>query len=142
MMQVGLVYLVFLPSVMTTLLAGGAVKHFGTQTSLYCGIAIAGAGLPLLLARNLAPVLTGLALIAVGTFFAQAIATAYVGHRAPENKGLASGSYLACYFLGGLVGSAVLGQLFDCLGWTACVAGIGMALLGIGVLSSSLTRSP
>src|SRR3954447_19446590 len=125
MMQVGLVYLVFLPSIFTTWLAGAAAKRFGTRASLCWSIAIAGAGLPMLLASNLALVLVGLALIAVGTFFAQAIATSYVGRRAFENKGVASGFYLACYFFGGLIGSSVLGQLFDRLGWTACVAGIG-----------------
>jgi hypothetical protein len=36
--------------------------------------------------------------------------------------------YLASYFLGGLIGSAVLGQAFDRFGWSACVAGIGLAL--------------
>jgi hypothetical protein len=41
----------------------------------------------------------------------------------------ASGVYLASYFSGGLVGSIVLGQPFDLVGWTACVAGIGCILL-------------
>ena len=30
---------------------------------------------------------------------------------------------------GGLMGAAVLGQLFDRFGWEACVAGIGVSLL-------------
>jgi YNFM family putative membrane transporter len=51
---------------------------------------------------------------------------------------VASGTYLACYFLGGMVGSALLGQLFDRLGWTACVAGIGIALIAAGVLAARL----
>ena len=42
--------------------------------------------------------------------------------------GAAIGIYLACYFSGGLVGSAVLGQFFDMFGWHACVAGIALAL--------------
>ena len=41
----------------------------------------------MLLANTLAPVLIGLAGVALGTFFAQAIATGYVGRRASENKG-------------------------------------------------------
>ena len=44
MMQLGLVYLVFLPSIFTTLLAGAAVRRFGTRFSLCSGIVIAGAG--------------------------------------------------------------------------------------------------
>jgi predicted MFS family arabinose efflux permease len=66
--------------------------------------------------------------VGVGTFFAQAAATGFVGRVATTDRGSASGIYLACYFFGGIVGTAVLGQLFDRLGWTACVAGIAAAL--------------
>jgi predicted MFS family arabinose efflux permease len=83
----------------------------------------------LLLGSSFAGLLLGLALIGVGTFFAQATATGFVGRAATSDRGAASGLYLASSFLGGLVGSAVLGQLFDRLGWTACVAGIGLSLL-------------
>jgi len=72
--------------------------------------------LPLLLLPNLAAVLLGLALVGVGTFFAQAAATGFAGRAATAERGAASGIYLACYFFGGLVGSALLGQLFDRLG--------------------------
>jgi len=77
-------------------------------------------------------------LVGVGTFFAQASATGFVGQAATDNRGIASGTYLACYFLGGLVGSAVLGQLFDRFGWTACVAGVGAALAMAAVLTTQL----
>src|SRR5882672_9100772 len=80
-------------------------------------------------------VLTGMVLVGAGTFFAQASATGFVGQAASENRGVASGTYLACYFFGGLVGSAILGQLFDHLGWTACVAGVGATI----ALAASLT---
>jgi YNFM family putative membrane transporter len=43
-------------------------------------------------------------------------ATGFVGLATPENRGAASGTYLACYFAGGLVGSAVLGQPLDRFG--------------------------
>jgi predicted MFS family arabinose efflux permease len=94
--------------------------------------------LPLLLVPRLPAVLTGLALIGVGTFFAQATATGFVGRAATADRGAASGIYLASYFLGGLVGSAVLGQVYDRLGWPACVAGIGLSLLLAAVLAFRL----
>jgi predicted MFS family arabinose efflux permease len=56
-----------------------------------------------------------------------------------DNRGNASGTYLACYFFGGLVGSAVLGQLFDRFGWTACVAGVGASLAIAALLTARLT---
>jgi predicted MFS family arabinose efflux permease len=55
---------------------------------------------------------------------------------------VASGTYLACYFAGGLIGSAVLGQLFDRFGWNACVAGVGAALLVAALLTARLTLTP
>jgi predicted MFS family arabinose efflux permease len=133
MMMLGTVYFVFLPSIVTTPLAGRVVARFGTRPTLWASFALAIAGLPLLLGPSFAAVLAGLALVAVGTFFAQATATGFVGRAAKTDRGSASGLYLASYFCGGLVGSAVLGQLFDRLGWTACVAGIG-ASLGLGML--------
>jgi YNFM family putative membrane transporter len=67
-------------------------------------------------------------LIGVGTFFAQATTTGFVSRAATADRGSASGIYLACYFAGGLVGTAILGQIFDRIGWAAWVAGIALSL--------------
>jgi predicted MFS family arabinose efflux permease len=138
-MGLGVVYLVFLPSVLTTPVAGRVVQRLGTRPTLWGALAVAGAGLPLLLSPSLTAVLCGLTLIGVGTFFAQATATGFVGRAAIGDRASASGIYLACYFLGGLVGSAVLGQVYDHLGWPACVAGIGLSVVLAAVLASRLT---
>lgn len=140
MMDLGLVYFVFLPSVVTTLLAGKVAAQLGTRPTIWGSLAIAGLGLPLLLASHLGEVLTGMVLVGVGTFFAQAAATGFVGQAATGNRGTASGTYLTCYFCGGLVGTAVLGRLFDAFGWYACVAGIGAALAAAGLLTLNLKR--
>lgn len=140
MMDLGLVYFVFLPSVVTTLLAGKVASRLGTRPTIWGSLVVAGLGLPLMLAPNLSEVLTGMVLVGVGTFFAQAAATGFVGQTATDNRGIASGTYLACYFCGGLVGTAVLGRLFDNFGWHACVAGVGAALAVAAVLTFRLTR--
>jgi predicted MFS family arabinose efflux permease len=136
-MALGFVYLVFAPSLVTTLVAGRAVQALGVRPALWSGLGVAAAGLPLLLAPSLPVVLAGLALIGIGTFFAQATATGFV-NRAATDRGSASGIYLASYFFGGLVGSAVLGQFFDRWGWAACVAGIGAALAAAALLAVRL----
>jgi MFS transporter, YNFM family, putative membrane transport protein len=138
MMDVGLVYFVFLPSLATTLFAGRAVACFGTRPVIWGSLGFAALGLPLMLSAHLAAVLTGMVLVGVGTFFAQAVATGYVGQAAQHDRGIASGTYLACYFCGGLLGSAVLGQLFDRFGWPACVLGVGAALAAACVLTTRL----
>jgi predicted MFS family arabinose efflux permease len=137
-MTLGLVYFVFLPSVLTTPFAGKAVQRFGTQPTFWSALALAGLGLPLLLLPSLPAVILGLMLVGIGTFFAQAAATGFVGRAATADRGSASGIYLACYFLGGLVGSAILGQLFDRFGWAACVGGIALSLVVASALAFRL----
>jgi MFS transporter, YNFM family, putative membrane transport protein len=141
-MQLGFVYFVFLPSVVTTLLAGRAVHRWGTRPALWGSLILAGIGLPLLLLPNLAAVLLGMVLIGVGTFFAQATATGFVSQAATADRGSASGIYLACYFAGGLVGTAILGQIFDQVGWPACVGGIGISLGVAALLALRLKMTP
>jgi predicted MFS family arabinose efflux permease len=129
MMGLGFVYFVFLPSIVTTPLAGTVARSLGARVTGTAALTFAALGAPLLLLPNLSIVLLGLILVSVGTFFAQAVATGFVGRAARSDRATASGMYLASYFFGGLAGSAVLGQAFDRLGWTGCVAGIGLALI-------------
>jgi predicted MFS family arabinose efflux permease len=138
MMAIGFVYFVFTPAILTTPLAGRAVARFGTRSTFWGALAVAAAGLPLLVAPSVPAVLAGLAMVGAGTFFAQASATGFVGRVATADRGSASALYLACYFSGGLAGTAVLGQLFDRLGWAACVAGIGAALALAALLAVRL----
>lgn len=114
------------------LMSASIADHFGLAANffVFAGLNLAGAVLVF--------VLIGMSLVAIGTFLAQATATAYVGRAATTDHGSASGIYLACYFFGGLVGTAVLGQVFDRLGWWACVAGIGGALAVAAVLATRL----
>ena len=139
MMQVGLVYFVFVPSILTTPLAGLLVGRVGTRVAASASLGLALVGLPLLLVPRLTAVLAGMVLVAIGTFLAQAIATGFVGRAAGAERGSASGMYLASYFGGGLVGSVVLGLAFERHGWTACVLGIGLSLVAAIVLALGLT---
>lgn len=137
-MSLGLVYLVFLPAMITTPLAGRFALLFGPRPALWGGLLVALAGLPLLLLPSLIGVLLGMVLVGIGTFFAQAIGTGYVGRAAKSDRATASGLYLASYYLGGLAGAAVIGQLFDRYGWELSVAVIGASLTVAGLLASKL----
>jgi MFS transporter, YNFM family, putative membrane transport protein len=134
-MTLGFVYFVFLPAMAITPLAGRAVSRFGTRPTFWAALLVAALGLPLLILPSLPAVLLGMVLVGVGTFFAQACATGFVGRAATTDRGSASGLYLACYFFGGLIGSAVLGVIFDMFGWAACVGGIAAALLVAALLA-------
>lgn len=137
-MALGFVYLVFLPAVIATPFAGRAVAKWGTRRVFWGALAVAAAGLGLLVVPELEPVLVGLALVAAGTFFAQATATGFVGRAATSDRGSASGLYLASYYVGGVVGSLVLGQVFELWGWGAVVATIAVVLALASILAIRL----
>jgi len=138
MRALGLVFLVFAPSMVTTPLAGRAARRFGAGPTLLLSLGLALAGLLLMLATSLALVLAGMTIVGVGTFFAQAAATGYVGRTATRDRAAASGLYLSAYYCGGLAGAAVVGQLFDRFGWNAAVAGIFAALAGAAFVGAGL----
>ncbi len=137
--ELGLVYLVFLPSMITTPLAGPMVQRYGVRLSLYAGLAIAVAGMALTVPASLPAVLIGMALVGVGTFAAQAALTGYVSGTAMGDRAAASGMYLTAYYLGGLIGTFVLGLVFTSAGWGGVVAGSTFALAAIAALSVRLT---
>ncbi|EHK53373.1 MFS transporter [Allomesorhizobium alhagi] len=137
-MALGLVYFVFLPSLLTTPLAGRVAGRLGAARGIGLTLGLAIAGLLALLTSHLPVVLAGMAVIAIGTFLAQAIATGHVSHTAKRDKAAASGIYLAFYYSGGLVGSLVIGQVYDRLGWTASVAILVLALIAAIVLARPL----
>ena len=140
MMATGFVFFVFLPSMVTTPLAGSVVSRFGAHRVLPLALIVALAGLGLLIVQNLAAVILGLVLVGVGTFFAQAVATGYVGRRARRDRAAASGLYLSFYYSGGLAGAALVGQLFDRAGWNAAVAGVFAALAFAAWLGRGLSE--
>ena len=137
-MSLGFVYFVFAPALITTPLAGRGVARFGAARSFRVALALAGIGLPLLVLPYLAAVIVGLALVGVGTFYAQATATGFVGRSATHDPGAASGLYLASYFSGGLAGAAIVGSVFERFGWPAAVVVIGIALALAAALAGHL----
>jgi len=141
MTALGLVFLVFLPSMITTPIAGSFVRRTGPGPAAAGSLAVALVGLLLLLLPSLYSVVAGLTLVGIGTFFAQAVATGHVGRIAKGDKAAASGLYLSSYYCGGLAGAAVIGQLFDRLGWTAAIAGVFAALALAAFLGAKLVRA-
>lgn len=140
MAALGLVFLVFAPSMATTPLAGRGVALLGPAPAIALSLLVAIAGLPLLLLPTLPPVLIGLTLIGVGTFFAQAVATGMVGRTAAREKAAASGLYLSFYYCGGLAGAALVGRVFDSIGWPAAMATVAAAFALAALIGLRVTR--
>lgn len=136
--RLGLVFLCFAPSMVTTPLAGHAAERFGANRAVAASLLLSAVALLALLSTNLWLIVAGLTVFAAGTFFAQAIATGFVGRAATVERAAASGLYLAFYYAGGLVGASVIGQLFDAFGWPMAVAAVATALVVAAVLGLGL----
>jgi MFS transporter, YNFM family, putative membrane transport protein len=139
-MSLGLVYFVFAPAIITTPMAGNLVRKFGPRTALTLSLTVALASLALILSTHLWLVLCGLALLGMATFSAQAAATGYVSANVSSDRAQANGLYLTSYYLGGLVGALLLGQVNAHFGWSATVLGIGVAIAVAIALSRLLGR--
>jgi predicted MFS family arabinose efflux permease len=138
MSALGLVFLVFAPSMLTTPSAGRITNRYGPGVTVPASLAVALAGLVLMLLPSLAALIVGMTLVGIGTFFAQAVATGHVGRIAEGDKAAASGLYLSFYYCGGLFGAAAVGQLFDLFGWNVAVAGVFAALALAALLGRGL----
>ena len=84
-------------------------------------------------------VLTGMVLVAVGTFFAQATATGFVEPRCDRGPRLRKRD-LFSPATSPVVSSArpFSGQVFDRAGWAACVAGIALSLVTAALLARAI----
>lgn len=139
-MRLGLVYLVFAPAIITTPMASHLVKWVGPRSALALSLACALAGLLLTVSGEIWVVLCGLAIVGASTFAAQAAATGYVSANVESDRAQASGLYLTSYYLGGLVGALMLGQINTNFGWPATVFTIGAAIL-TAILIALTSRS-
>ena len=74
-------------------------------------------------------------------FTAQALGPSYVNETAREAKGGASALYLACYYLGGTLGSWLPGLAWQRWGWNG-VAGASLLALCAAALAVSILCRP
>ena len=135
--SLGLVYLIFGPAIITTPLAANQVKKYGPKSALLYSLAIVLLGLAFTLSGSVWIVLTGLSIIGMAIFFAQAAATGYLSKSVTADRAQANGLYLTSYYLGGLMGAVVLGQINMAYGWWGTAVAIGIATL----LAVALTRN-
>jgi len=134
----GVVYLVFVPSLFTTPYAAKAVSLFGPQRVFQAACVASLAGVGMTLAPSLAVVLGGLAILGAATFFMQAAATGFVGRTAEGDRAAANGLYLTSYYVGGLVGALALGHAYDAGDWPLVVGIVALALGAMLLLAGTL----
>ena len=118
----GSIFSVYLIGAVVTPWFGRRIDRFGHRAVLAVSMAISATGALMTLTGPLAVVIAGLALVCTGVFVAQASASSHIGVAVQGNLSMAVGLYVTCYYLGGSVGAAIPGWLWNLGGWTGCVA--------------------
>jgi YNFM family putative membrane transporter len=131
------VYLVYLAGVVASPLAGRLSARVSARALMGAGLLIAALGAAATLSPSLPVVVTGLVVLCLGMFTAQAIAPSYVNRQAREAKGGASALYLAFYYVGGTLGSSLPGFAWEGFGWPGVVAASLAAIL-VGLVANAL----
>jgi MFS family permease len=125
------VFAVYLVGAAVTPAAGRAIGRLGPRKVLALSLAAGLLGSLLTLAPSLRVLILGLALSCSASFVNQAVATSYLPVAAgPALRGVASGIYIASYYLGGAVAGVLPAAALAAGGWAACVALIAFAQLG------------
>jgi YNFM family putative membrane transporter len=117
------IFAVYLIGAAATPAAGPIIDRAGPRRVLIAATSAASLGMVLTLAPVVPVIVLGLALAATGAFVSQSAATSFLRTAAPlEHRALASGVYVAAYYLGGSAAGVVPGLLWEMSGWPGCVA--------------------
>ena len=109
--------------------AGRVADRHGRRNALWAMVAVMGAGLVLTLASPLPVVIGGVAVCTFGFFASHALASGWVGRRAPERPALASALYLCSYYLGASAIGSLAGTAWSAGRWPGVVTMLGACML-------------
>ena len=131
--QVSSVYVVYLAGVVVSPIAGRVSARISPRLVMAVGLVVAMAGMLGTLLHPLWSIASGLVVLCLGMFTAQAVAPSFVNTSAPTAKGGANALYLMFYYVGGTLGSWLPGLAWQAWRWpgvvAVCVASLVAALL-------------
>jgi len=137
--HVALIFLAYAFGAFGSSFMGGLIECFGRPRLLYTALAIMGTGILLTLLGHLAAIVGGIVIFTIGFFGAHAIASAWVGARAPTARAQASSLYLLAYYLGSSISGTGGGFIWSAYGWDGVVGLVVVLLLLAGLVILRLT---
>ncbi|MET0867053.1 MAG: MFS transporter [Pseudorhodoplanes sp.] len=126
---IGLVFVVYLSSLVTTPYTGRLVARFGRRNFGLMAIAAWFCGILLTLISTLPAIVGGLMIAAASGFYVQTCCQSFVSTHAKEGKSSAIGLYVTSFYIGGSFGGLLPGLLWNVSGWAGTVALITAMLL-------------
>lgn len=128
---IGAIFLLYALGSLSSLLAAGAAARHGRQRVILLMSLCMAAGIAMTLLAALPLIIAGLALFTFGYFAVHALASAWVGRRAGQRRGLVSALYLSSYYLGSSVIGYAAGWPWEHFAWPGVV---GALLLPVGLV--------
>ena len=126
-----LVYLAFVPALVTAGLAGRAIDRFGARSVVMATVVL---GIACLL-LGLLPSLFAAAIMATGSISgAVALHTGHSGAAATHGR-VAVGRYLTAYYVGGALAAPLIAAAYQAWGWTGAVLPLCGAWAAVGLLA-------
>lgn len=129
------IYCVFLIGMVITPFAGALAARFGHRLIFALAMGFGSFGLLLTMRPSLPMLAAGLTLSSGGVFVAQAMATSLISRLVSQNRSLAVGLYVLCYYLGGSVGAIVPSLIWEQAGWVGCVVLVILTQMIIGAVA-------
>lgn len=138
---VGFIFVVYLIGIFASAWVGSIAGRAGRRRTLAAMFGLMLAGVALTLARPLAVVVSGIAVVTFGFFGGHSVASAWVGLRAVNAKAQAAALYLFFYYIGSSVAGAAGGAFWASAQWPGVVAFVA-AMLGVGLILCAGIRDP
>jgi YNFM family putative membrane transporter len=136
--SVGLIFTVYLVGILSSPTTGTVASRHGFGKMFLAMLITMAAGAALTLARPLACIVAGLALLTFGFFGAHSIASAWVGRRATTAKAQAASLYLFLYYVGSSLLGSLGGLFFQRSGWHGVITLVAVLLCAAMAISLRL----
>ncbi|MFZ3084878.1 MFS transporter [Rhodoferax ferrireducens] len=111
------IYAIFLAGVVAAPVCSRFVPWVSHRAVIAVALCCSVFGIALTQLPSLPMLIVGLGFFSTGIFVCQAIANSYLNSIVHQDRALAIGLYLSCYYLGGTVGALVPGMLWESFRW-------------------------
>lgn len=132
---IGLLYLTYIAGTFSSTFSGHLAGALTISTRVLLGLIMMFSGLVLMFFTPLILIFFGLIIMVFGFFFAHSAASSWVSYYAKEAKASASALYLFSYYMGGSIGSFLLGYVWSPFGFLGVVA-FTILLVLIGLITA------
>ncbi len=138
--KISLLYLTYLAGTFSSTLSGKSTKNLSIPIRIIIGLIIMFIGNILLLLKSLVLIIVGLIIFVFGFFFTHAASSNWVSIYATEAKASASSLYLLSYYIGGSIGSTLLGYVWQPFGWQGIIFTTSVFILIAIILVMKLNK--